>query len=646
MKQILTFLALLATIVSQAQLAGDVDMSFSPNNNGFPFLTDGYSKVVGVEVINNSVYYALSGENGLPKIRKYNLEGNEDENWYNNQMSTWGTLFSTFCLEPERDSDGNYTGKFFISGRNTANAMVNQGVRFLNKINADGTRDLNFVCPNISWTNICSTIYHDWENNKLYYSYQTGYSQNNYSQTIVSCDPNTGQILQTITIPGVNGLIKKITKIPNTNELVIGGDLNFEYNGFHYVGMFRLNSSFNIAPVNGITDLPSNAVVNDILFVNDSECDGTLIGSTTAYIAGTLTQMSGVSNFRNLVRYNVSSNGDWTIDTNYNAGCSGVINDIVYYNCHLIATGNFASSMSTGPYAPMWTPKVTAFTSEGVVSDEFKLINIGHGLGGVNMPSLENSFGQGVGTCLAVHPYEDGNDRWEIFIGGTFINLIQSTSPNDILMPINYMAKLYGFGITLNPRFNYCLTELNEIVYSISASALATTSGCEKWELFESNSPTSGWDLITTSIDHDFIADDLVTGMWYKLVRTVSECGNVCSSSYIIYRDPQNCQIQNNGAELRFSTPNEPIITPIQPERESVDILISPNPSPGLIIIKDKSKNMFRDISLYNSIGVKVLTTTSTNETYQMDLTYLPTGVYMLVVTTDEGVKQQQVIKE
>ncbi len=135
MKTILTFLALLTTIVSQAQLAGDVDLSFSPNNSGIPFSTDGYSKVVGVEVINNSVYYALSGDHGLPKIRKYNLEGNEDESWYNNQMLTWGSLFSTFCLEPEKDSNGNYTGGFFISGRNTANTMVNQGVRFLNNVN-------------------------------------------------------------------------------------------------------------------------------------------------------------------------------------------------------------------------------------------------------------------------------------------------------------------------------------------------------------------------------------------------------------------------------------------------------------------------------------------------------------------------------
>lgn len=646
MKQILTFLAFLATTISQAQLAGDIDLSFSPNSSGFPFSTDGYSKVVAVEVIDNSVYYALSGGIGLPKIRKYNLEGNEDESWYNNQVSTWGSLFSTVSLEPERDFNGNYTGKFFVSGRNTANTMVNQGVRFLNKINADGTRDLNFVCPNTSWISICSAVYHDWENNKLYYSYQTGYSQSSYSQTIVCCDPNTGQILQTITVPGVNGLVKKITRVPNTNDLIIGGDLEFEYNGFQYVGMFRLNSSFNIAPINGITDMPCNAVVSDILFVNDSQCDGSLIGTTTAYVAGAVTQMSGVSNLRSLVKYNVS-NGIWTIDANYNAGCSGSISDIAYYNCHLIATGSFASSMSTGPYAPIWTPKITAFTSEGVVSDEFKMINTGHGLGGANVPGLENSFGQGSGTCLAVHPSEDGNDRWEIFVGGNFINLIQSAAPNSIQMPMNFMAKLYGFGITLNPRFNYCLSETNEIVYSITATALATTDGCEQWELYESNSPTSEWNLITTSTDHDFTANDLVTGMWYKVVRTVSVCGNTCSSSYILYKDPQNCATYNNGTELRFVDP-----TPVNGEsvdsnnEREVELTIAPNPSAGFIAVNDSFGDEYRIISVYDAVGSIVLSQTSSSRTYNVNLTDLPVGIYTITVTTDSGVKTQQVIKE
>ncbi len=102
-------------ISSFAQFAGSVDTTFAPNNNGVPFSTSGYYKAMGVEVIGNSVYYALQCEPGYPKIRKYDFQGNEDLDWYNNQMSTWNTQFATTFLETEKDINGNYTGEFFIS---------------------------------------------------------------------------------------------------------------------------------------------------------------------------------------------------------------------------------------------------------------------------------------------------------------------------------------------------------------------------------------------------------------------------------------------------------------------------------------------------------------------------------------------------
>ncbi len=298
------------------------------------------------------------------------------------------------------------------------------------EINADGTRDLNFVCPITSWINICSTIYHDWENNKLYYAYQNG---NSTTQTIVSCDPNTGQTLQTLTIPGSNGLVSKIAKIPNSNDLIVGGSVSFAHNGHDYISLFKLTEQFTIAPLEGITDLPCSFVVADLLFVNDMDCAGNENGSIKAYIAGSGSQMAGVDGLRGIARFTLN-NGVWSIDANYNAGCSGSISDIAYYNCHLIATGNFASSMPTGLYAPSWTPKVTAFTSEGQLSPEFQMQNIGYGLGGVYTAGLENNIGQGSGRCLAVNPNDDGNDRWEIFVGGAFVNFLTPLLP-DIRSP-------------------------------------------------------------------------------------------------------------------------------------------------------------------------------------------------------------------
>jgi hypothetical protein len=113
--------------------------------------------------------------------------------------------------------------------------------------------------------------------------------------------------------------------------------------------------------------------------------------------------------------------------------------------------------MPTGLYAPSWTPKVTAFTSEGQLSPEFQMQNIGYGLGGVYTAGLENNIGQGSGRCLAVNPNDDGNDRWEIFVGGAFVNIIQAGGSRTVLKPANYIAKLYGFRNTVDPNFSYCL---------------------------------------------------------------------------------------------------------------------------------------------------------------------------------------------
>jgi hypothetical protein len=56
--------------------------------------------------------------------------------------------------------------------------------------------------------------------------------------------------------------------------------------------------------------------------------------------------------------------------------------------------------------------------------------------------------------------------------------------------------------------------------------------------------------------------------------------------------------------------------------------------------------NMFRNIDLYNSLGTKVLNTSTTTEMYQLNIDDYPSGIYMIVVTTKDGVKKQQIIKE
>lgn len=632
-------------ISSFAQYAGSVDTTFAPNNNGVPFSTSGHYRSMGVEVIGNSVYYALQCEPGYPKIRKYDFQGNEDLDWYNNQMSTWNTQFATTFLETEKDINGNYTGEFFISGRNSYNSMVNQGVRFLNKINADGTRDLNFVCPYTSWISVCTSIYHDWENGILYYSYRNGYG----TVVLVSCDPNTGQVLQTLTLPVANNnySINKITKIEGVDGIIVAGLFDFDYNNNHYASLFKIDSQFNILPINGLTNISNNFVINDIISVNDSECDGTLSGSTKIYIAGSISEVSGNTGFKNIARFNLL-NDFWQIDQNYKPGCAGAVYDICYYNCHLVSTGNFASSTSSGSNSPFWSPKVTAFTSDGIVSDEFKMTTTGAGLGGVYVSGLENSFGQGTGRCLAVNPTNDGNGRWEIFIGGTFVNLIQGPpQPRSVIKNMNFMAKLYGFESSIDTEFTYCLDENGSNRYTISTFDISNTTGCEKWELYKSEGAPFNWILIRTENSHEFTDTTLNRSVWYRIVRTVTECGNSCSSGYIIYKESNNCQISNNGTELRelvMSSADYEEIKQIESEISKLDVF--PNPTNGVLTIKDDFKDEFRSVSLYNSLGSKIVSKNYNSNNYKLDITDLPSGVYMLVITTDTGVQKQQIIKE
>jgi hypothetical protein len=304
--------------------------------------------------------------------------------------------------------------------------------------------------------------------------------------------------------------------------------------------------------------------------------------------------------------------------------------------------------MPTGPYAPTWTPKVTAFTSEGLLSEEFKMLNIGYGLGGVYVPGFENNFGQGAGNCLAVSPAVDGNSRWEIFIGGTFVSVIEGPAgPNDITKSANFMAKLYGFGNTINTRFTYCLDEGTNGNYSIYTFDVSETSGCERWELYQSNDPNGSWTLLQTTFNHEFSDSSLVGNMWYKLVRIVTECGNACSSNYIFYRTLQDCMGENSGIELRSVALSDTDKQTLQHlEEQATAMTMQPNPSMGLVNVIDSYGDQFRNIAVYNSIGAIVATTTSRSANYQIDLTNLSTGVYMVVVTTDAGVLAQQVIKE
>ena len=116
----------------------------------------------------------------------------------------------------------------------------------------------------------------------------------------------------------------------------------------------------------------------------------------------------------------------------------------------------------------------------------------------------------------------------------------------------------------------------------------------------------------------------------------------------LVYKEIQNCQIQNSGVELRSLVINSESdnIEIKQIEEETNNLQIYPNPSNGIVTVSDKFKDEFRSVALYNSIGSKVFSKSYNSNNYKLDFTDLPNGVYMLVITTDIGVQKQQIIKE
>ncbi len=66
-------------------------------------------------------------------------------------------------------------------------------------------------------------------------------------------------------------------------------------------------------------------------------------------------------------------------------------------------------------------------------------------------------------------------------------------------------------------------------------------------------------------------------------------------------------------------------------------------PNPSIDIIHIQTDEVIRNISIYNVVGYKVLTTSEVNT---IDVTLLSNGVYFVVVETDKGKSTQKLIKE
>lgn len=76
------------------------------------------------------------------------------------------------------------------------------------------------------------------------------------------------------------------------------------------------------------------------------------------------------------------------------------------------------------------------------------------------------------------------------------------------------------------------------------------------------------------------------------------------------------------------------------------DISISPNPTTGIVIVQNQSKNITH-LSISNILGQKMLDVVNTNQQeFTLDLTKFPAGTYIARFVTSSGVVSKKIIRE
>jgi hypothetical protein len=78
-------------------------------------------------------------------------------------------------------------------------------------------------------------------------------------------------------------------------------------------------------------------------------------------------------------------------------------------------------------------------------------------------------------------------------------------------------------------------------------------------------------------------------------------------------------------------------------EDKTVSVKVYPNPSHGVYFIEGQDINR---IEVYNGLGQRILSEESCNDFMQIDLSNRASGMYVLRVITDNGVKNNQIIKQ
>ena len=154
------------------------------------------------------------------------------------------------------------------------------------------------------------------------------------------------------------------------------------------------------------------------------------------------------------------------------------------------------------------------------------------------------------------------------------------------------------------------------------------------------------WLVVCPRLNVDFMATVGLRWNWYQAAAPTGTSNAHISSSGGLFSLPANEWQNFSAVGLSFFNLAMKIEGTETLSSESFlagQVKVYPNPTKGIVNINVSNEILVENVSLFNSIGREINVNVTNN---QMNISSLPTGVYILNITTNQGQLTRKIVKE
>lgn len=215
----------------------------------------------------------------------------------------------------------------------------------------------------------------------------------------------------------------------------------------------------------------------------------------------------------------------------------------------------------------------------------------------------------------------------------------QSIFVRFVYSPYNIPILLYDFTLQVGDTMFYSYAMLNNTLYQQNHYKVVTDTGTivldngeirKTWTLSSEFVQDDIWvegigSITGIGLFNPLIADYVLNGFQYRFEY-------FCNNDIPIY-DPNDCSFCSCDIDLEVKN------------QDFDNVSISPNPTNGILSIKSSTFEPSQ-YNIYNSLGQQVINFYLDNETNQLDVSSLPSGIYFLQVISKEKRYTMKFVKE